>query len=75
MFTDEDFRKVKESIRNMTDERFDEIMEELIRDGIMDRDGNVLVRMPEGPPEWARPADEHPPAATKNGKPSRKRRR
>jgi len=59
---------------NMTDEEHNAVMEELIRDGIMDREGNVLVRMPEGPPEWAQPANEQP-AATKNGKPSRKRRR
>jgi len=74
MFTDEDYRLYREHLRTMTDAEFDEIMEELIRDGIMDREGNVLVRMPEGPPEWARPANEQP-AATKNGKPSRKRRR
>jgi hypothetical protein len=74
MLTDDEIQKVKDHLRNMTDAEFDEIMEELIRDGIMDRDGNVLVRMPEGPPEWARPANEVPDA-TKNGKPEKKRRR
>jgi hypothetical protein len=58
----------------MSDEESDEIFEEMIRDGIMDREGHVLVRMPEGPPEWARPANGQP-AESKSEKARRPRKR
>jgi hypothetical protein len=71
---DELLRRVRESFRTMTDEESDAIWEEMIRDGIIDRDGKVLVRMPEGPPEWARSTSNGKPtnAATKRPKGQRK---
>ena len=60
---DEWIRSVKESFVDITEEESDAIWEELVRDGIIDRDGKVLVRMPEGPPDWAKPGNGHSGAA------------
>ena len=42
-------QEVRESLRNMTDTEYDELMAELQRDGIIDEHGNVLKRMPVPP--------------------------
>jgi hypothetical protein len=60
--------------RNMTSEESDEIIAAMIRDGILDADGNVLKRFPE-PPDWltqgnGRPAPSKP---EKPAKPTKKR--
>lgn len=60
MLDERTIQRIKDSFRTMTDEEHDEIIEEMIRDGIMDRDGNVLVRMPEKPPDWLTKANGHP---------------
>jgi hypothetical protein len=62
-----------EHFLNMTDEEHEAIMEELIRDGIMDREGNVLVRMPEGPPAWLTQSNGHIAEPNAKSKKSRKR--
>ena len=62
-----------EAFRNMTDEEHDAIMEELIADGIMDREGNVLVRMPEKPPDWLTQSNGH--VAKLKSKPKKARKR
>jgi hypothetical protein len=62
---------------NMSDEEHDEIIEEMIRDGIIDRDGNVLKRFPE-PPDWLTQANGRPatePEPEKPVKPKSKRKR
>jgi hypothetical protein len=56
---------------NMTDEDHDEITAEMIRDGIMDEDGNVLKRFPE-PPDWLTQGNGRP-ARSKPEKPAKKR--
>ena len=55
--------EVKESLRAMTDEEFDELMADLQRDGIIDENWRVLKRAPEPPRK----------TAANGKKPSRKR--
>jgi hypothetical protein len=45
--------ELREAIRNMTDREHEEIIAEMVADGILDGDGNVLVsaRVPD-PPDW-----------------------
>jgi hypothetical protein len=72
--------ELRDAFRNMTDEEHDEIMAELVREGIMDEDGNVLKRFPE-PPDWLleasrngeAPKEEPPVKPAKKSKRSRKR--
>ena len=40
-----------EALRTATDEEDDAVLEQMVRDGIIDRDGNVLKKIPE-PPDW-----------------------
>jgi hypothetical protein len=76
MLDDQTIQRIKDSFRTMTDEEHDEIIEEMIRDGILDREGNVLKRFPE-PPDWLTQANGQPaPAETrKQTKPAKKSKR
>ena len=47
---------------NMTAEEHEEIIAEMVRDGIIDEDGNVLKKIPE-PPDWLTGRNGHPKAA------------
>jgi len=67
--------ELREAIRNMTDKEHEEIIAEMVADGILDEDGNVLVsaRIPE-PPDWLTGRNGKP----KNGeaaKPAKKAKR
>jgi hypothetical protein len=73
MLDAETIKRIKEGFRTMTDAEHDAIMEELIRDGIMDHDGNVLVRMPEAPPAWLTQGNGHVAKPEPKPKKSRKR--
>jgi hypothetical protein len=65
---------------NVTDAEHDAIIDEMIRDGIIDRDGNVLKKIPE-PPDWLLEASRNgharktdtPAEPAKKAKRSRKR--
>jgi len=74
MNDDEMVRQVRESFKTMTSEEANEIIEEMIRDGVLDRDGKVLLsaRVPDGLPDWARPANGHA-TTTEPKKPKRVR--
>lgn len=72
MLTDEDIKSIRYRLQNLTDEESNAIWEKMIRDGIIDREGKVLVRMPEGPPDWAKPANGHA-TTTEPKKPKRPR--
>ena len=48
-------------------------MESLVQKGIMDREGNVLVRMPEAPPAWLTQSNGHVVEPKAKSKKSRKR--
>ena len=66
-------RKVKQAFeRPLTVEEDDAIWDAMVRDGIIDNDGKVLVRMPEELPEWAKPANGHATIAEPK-KPKRRR--
>ena len=61
--------ELKGAFLNMTDERHDEIIAEMVKDGIIDADGNVLKRIPE-PPDWLTGRNGHAAseASTKKSK-------
>ena len=78
MLSDAEISRIKERLRKQTDAEFDAIWDEMVRDGIIDHEGNVLKKIPE-PPEWLtqtngrtkpRPNTEKP---AKKAKRSRKR--
>ena len=46
---------------NMSDERHQEIIAQMVKDGIIDQDGNVLKKIPE-PPDWLTGRNGHPKA-------------
>lgn len=48
---DEWTRQMLDSLQNTTDEEADRAWDAMVRDGIIDADGNVLKRIPE-PPDW-----------------------
>ena len=73
MLDAETIERVKEGFRTMTDKEHDAIIEEMIHDGIMDREGNVLVRMPEAPPAWLTQSNGHVVEPKAKSKKSRKR--
>ena len=73
MFTDAERRKIIDSLECMSDAEHDEIMESLVQKGIMDREGNVLVRMPEAPPAWLTQSNGHVVEPKAKSKKSRKR--
>ena len=75
--TDEEKRRLGERLRNPTDEEYDAVWNEMVKDGIIDEDGVVLKRIPE-PPDWLTGRNGHPkadPPATppKKSKKPRKR--
>jgi hypothetical protein len=51
MNLDEWTHKIRASFRGVTDEEDDAVWAEMVKDGIIDADGNVLKRIPE-PPNW-----------------------
>lgn len=53
--------ELKGAFLNMTDEEHEEIIAEMVRDGIIDEDGNVLKKIPE-PPDWLTGRNGHPKA-------------
>ena len=66
-------------LRSATDEEDDAIWDQMVKDGIIDRDGNVLKKIPE-PPDWlleatrnGRPPAEPPARPVKKSRRSRKR--
>ena len=61
---------------NMTAEEHEEIIAEMVRDGIIDEDGNVLKKIPE-PPDWLLEASRngHAPAPEPPARPAKKARR
>lgn len=70
---DEWVRKVKRAFETpLTEEEDDAIWEAMVRKGIIDNDGKVLVRMPEGPPDWMKPTNSHASVAEPK-KPKRRR--
>jgi hypothetical protein len=74
--TDEQRRQLIESFRNQTDEEADAIWEEMVRDGIIDKDGNVLKKIPE-PPDWLLEASRNgrAPKAETPAEPAKRARR
>lgn len=50
--SDELARAMLESLRTMTDEDADRTWDAMVKDGIIDEDGNVLKRFPPEPPDW-----------------------
>jgi len=75
--TDEQILRLRESIRHQTDEEFDAVWAEMVKDGIVDADGNVLKRIPE-PPDWltgrnGTPKNGEPTKPAKKARRSRKR--
>jgi hypothetical protein len=71
---DQTIQRIKDSFRTMTDEEHEEIMAELVREGIMDEEGNVLKKMPE-PPDWLTQADGRTKSARPAKSPKRPRKR
>jgi hypothetical protein len=66
-------QEMLESLRSATDEDVEAAFAEMIKNGIIDEDGNVLKRFPE-PPDWLTGKNGHAkPEAP--GKPKRKARR
>ena len=68
--------ELKGAFLNMTAEEHEEIIAEMVRDGIIDEDGNVLKKIPE-PPDWLTGRNGHPkpdPPA-KPAKPAKKARK
>ena len=63
-----------ESLRSITDAEADAVWEEMIRDGFIDRDGNVLKRFPE-PPDWLTQANGRSKSEFKPEKPIKKSKR
>ena len=59
---------------NMSDERHDQIIAEMVRNGILDKDGNVLKRIPE-PPDWLTGRNGHSPKAETPAAPAKKAKR
>jgi hypothetical protein len=62
---------------NMTDERHNEIIAQMVKDGIIDEDGNVLKKIPE-PPDWltgrnGRPKADPPAEPVRKARKPRKR--
>jgi hypothetical protein len=72
--TDEQILRLRESIRNQTDEEFDAIWAEMVKDGIIDNDGNVLKRIPE-PPDWLTGRNGQTPKAGPPAAPLKKAKR
>jgi hypothetical protein len=74
--TDDQRRQIIEGLRNQTDEEADAIWDEMVRDGIIDRDGNVLKKIPE-PPDWLLEASRNGQArkAEPSAEPAKKARR
>jgi hypothetical protein len=72
MLSDEQIRQIRKHIRNQTDEEFDEIWNQMVRDGIIDQDGNVLKKIPK-PPDWLTQRNGDPKSIKSAKKKSRKR--
>lgn len=70
--------ELREAIRKMTDEEFDEIIAEMVADGILDEDGNVLKKFPPPLPDWITETNGHAgqgapsPETARDKKPRRK---
>ena len=68
--TDDMIRKITESLENETDEESDAIWNALIAKGIIDKDGNVLKRIPLRP-EWLPPLNGHTSTTEAPAKPAK----
>ena len=74
MLSDAEINRIKDSFRTMTDEEHDAIMDEMVREGIIDEEGNVLKRLPE-PPDWLTQANGRTKPEAKPEKPTKKSKR
>jgi hypothetical protein len=61
----------KGAFLNMAEERHDEIIAKMIKEGIIDENGNVLKRIPE-PPEWLTGRNGHTSTIERPAKPAKK---
>ena len=71
---DEWTRQIRESFRDVTDAEDDAIWDAMVRDGIIDADGNVLKKIPE-PPDWLTGRNGHAPKAVPPARPAKKAKR
>ena len=74
MHEDEWTRKIRESFRDVTEEEDDAIWDQMVKDGIIDNDGNVLKRFPE-PPDWLTGRNGQAPKVETSVKPAKKSKR
>jgi hypothetical protein len=49
MLDDSTFEKIREAIRTEAEKPASEQIADMIRRGVIDREGNILLRMPSGP--------------------------
>lgn len=62
--------ELREATRTITDEEHEEIIAEMVAEGILDEDGNVLKRFPE--PPWLAEDNGHVKNGAAPGKPKKR---
>jgi len=57
---------LREAVRKFSEKPDDEIWDEMVRDGIIDEEGRVLIRMPEPPKKAKKPGRKPGKRSDKN---------